>query len=101
MRNLFVSDVAFEFNQAPGTNEVSFWPALGGATVEGNVIHNQTPIQADEAQQKFGQITSSPLGQRLAALFAATRYLPVRDITILKKTRPVIYGLDSGPKVVN
>ena len=46
-------------------------------------------------QQKFGQIAGSPLGQGLAALVEAARYLPVRDNTVPKQTKPIIYGLDS------
>ena len=58
-------------------------------------------MEAGELQQKFGQIVASPLGDRLEALVEAARYLPMRDTTVPKQTRPVIYGLDGGPKVVN
>jgi hypothetical protein len=58
-------------------------------------------MKADEVQQKFGPIAVSPLGQRLTALVQAARYLPVRDTTQPKQSKPVIYGLDGGPKEVN
>ena len=58
-------------------------------------------MEGDEAQQKFGQVAGSPLGQRLAALVEAARYLPARDITVPKHAKPMIYGLDGGPKEVN
>jgi hypothetical protein len=32
---------------------------------------------------------------------AAAKYLPARDTSVPKQTKPVIYGLDEGPKVVN
>ena len=39
--------------------------------------------------------------QRLADLVKAARYLPVRDNAVPKRSGPVIYGLDGGPKEVN
>jgi hypothetical protein len=40
-------------------------------------------------------------GERLAALVEAARSLPMRAANVPKQTKPVIYGLDGGPKVVN
>jgi hypothetical protein len=57
-------------------------------------------MNADEVPQKLGQIALSPLGQRLTALVMSARYLPVRDTTLPKQTKPIIYGLDDGPKEV-
>jgi hypothetical protein len=75
------------------------WPAtLGNATIEGNAIQVRMYLEADQLQQRFDDIAASPLGQRLAALVKAARYLPARDTTQPKQTKPVIYGLDSGPK---
>ena len=61
----------------------------------------EAQAEADEVPQRFGQIAFSPLGQRLAGLVMAARYLPVRDTTAPKQTKPVIYGLDGGPRVLN
>jgi hypothetical protein len=58
-------------------------------------------MEPAELQQKFGQIVASPVGERLAALVDAARYLPVRDTTVPQQTKPVIYGLEGGPKVVD
>ena len=101
IQDLFASDATFEFNAAPAADAVPFWPILGDAAIENNVVHAQTSMQGDEAQQRVGQMANSSLGQHLAALVTAGRYLPFRDITVLKKTKPVIYGLDDGPKVIN
>jgi hypothetical protein len=51
-------------------------------------------------QQRFGQIAASPLGQRLGVLAETARYLPAPDSSV-PKTKPVIYGLDDGPKEVH
>ena len=54
------------------------WPAtLGGASIEGNMVHVSISMEADEVQQRFGQIAASLLGQRLGTLVKAARYLPV------------------------
>lgn len=73
---------------------------LGGATPEGNTIHVRMSLEAGETQQKLGPIVESPAGQRLAALVQAARYLPVRITTAPDQAKPLIYGLDSGPKEV-
>jgi hypothetical protein len=103
IRNRLASDMAFEFDGAPPANSLETWQAaLGGAvTLEGNVVHVRTSIEADEVAQRFGQIAASPGGQRLADLVKAARYLPARDTIVPSKTKPVIYGLDGGPKEVN
>ncbi len=94
-------DATFEFNAAPAAAPFPFWPTLGDAAIDNNAVHTQKVMESDEAQQRVGQMASSSLGQRLAALVTTGRYLPFRDITVLKKTKPVIYGLDDGPKVIN
>jgi hypothetical protein len=100
IRNHFASDLALEFNGVPNSDSLILWPGLGEATLEGDVAHIRLSVQADEAQQTFGQVAASPLGQRLATLVNVARNLPVRDTTIPSQ-KPVIYGLDDGPKVVN
>jgi hypothetical protein len=103
IRNRLSSDVALEFNEGPGANALETWQTtLGGAaTLESNVVHVRTSLEADEVQQKFGQIAASPVGQRLAGLVKAARYLPAHDTTVPRRPKPVIYGLDGGPKEVN
>jgi hypothetical protein len=101
VRNGLTSDAAFEFDGAPSADTLGKWQTTLGETVlEGEVVHHRLSMEADEAQQKFGQIAASPLGQRLADLVQAARYLPARDTTVLRQNKPVIYGLDSGPKEV-
>lgn len=100
--NKLASDFAFEFDGPPSAKALETWQAtLGAATVEGNALYASASMRADEVQQKFGRIVSSPLGEPLAALVGAARNLPMRDLNALKQTHPVIYGLDNGPKVVN
>jgi hypothetical protein len=98
MRNRIISDMAFEFDGAPNADALRIW---GAATVEGSVVHVRMSMEADEAQQRFGEIASSLLGQRLAGLVKTARYLPGYGITVPKQSGVVIYGLDGGPKEVN
>ena len=97
----FASDATFEFNAAPATGPIPFWPTLGDAAIANNAVHTRKLMEGDEAQPGVAQMANSSLGRRLAALVTAGHYLPFRDITVLKKTKPVIYGLDDGPKVIN
>ncbi len=102
IRDRIVSDVAFEFSGVPVDRTLRMWQnKLGNATLEGNALHVRMSMEADEVQQKFGQIAAGPVGERLAALVKAARYLPARDASLPRQTKPVIYGLDDGPKVVN
>jgi hypothetical protein len=99
IRNNLISDLAFEFNGVPNPKTLEAFSKMGG-TLEGNVLHSRTAIEASELQQKFGEIVASPVGDQLSALVAAARSLPARDTTAPKQTKPVIYGLEGGPKVV-
>jgi len=102
IRNRLMSDLAFEFDRAPNANTLQRWQNdLGAATLEGNTVHMRVSMEAAEVQQKFGQIAAGPVGERLAALVEAARYLPQRDTSVPKRTKPVIYGLEGGPKEVN
>ena len=102
IRDRLSSDVAFEFDQPPAAAAVRTWQSTpGAATLEGNAIHFRMSMEAGEVQQKFGPIAASPLGQQLAALIKAAQYLPAGDPTVPKHTKPMIYGLDGGPKEVN
>jgi len=98
------SDFAFEFDAPPSAKTLQSWqPKIGNTTVEGNGAYSSVTMQANEASdapQKFGQMIAGPLGERLSALVAAARNLPLRDLNALKQTHPVIYGLDNGPRVV-
>jgi hypothetical protein len=101
LRSRLTSDVAFEFYGTPNPKTLqALQTSLGATTLEGNVLHARTSMEAVEVQQKFGEFAAGPLGQRLAPLMEAARYLPVRDTTVPKQTRPVIYGLDDVPRVV-
>jgi hypothetical protein len=102
IRDRFISDIAFEFNAVPPPNTIkTMQTSMGAVTVEANIVHLRTSMEADEVQRKFASIATSPFGERLSALVAAAKYLPVRDTSVPKQTKPVIYGLDDGPKVVN
>jgi hypothetical protein len=97
--------VSLEFNGVPSASTLQALRAsLGsGATVEGNAVHVRAQLEGDEVQQKVGELAAGPLGQSLAALVEAARYLPepVRDNSAPKQTKPIIYGLDDGPREVN
>jgi hypothetical protein len=99
IRNNLISDLAFEFNGVPNARTLQAFSKLGG-TLEGNVLHSRTAIEASELQQKFAAVVASPVGDQLAALISAARSLPAKDTTAPKQTKPVIYGLEGGPKVV-
>jgi hypothetical protein len=102
VRDRLISDVAFEFNGMPDERTLRMWQSrLGNATLEGNALHLRMAMEADEVQAKFGRIAAGPVGERLAALVKASRYLPVRDASVPLQTKPAIYGLDDGPRVVN
>jgi hypothetical protein len=102
IRDRLTSDLALEFNGVPSADTLPMWQTtLGAATLEGNVVHVRMSLEGDELQQKFGQIADHPLGQRLAALVEAARYLPARENAVPRQTKPVIYGLDGGPRIVN
>jgi hypothetical protein len=102
IRDRLSSDVAFEFDAAPGADALRMWQTtLGAVALEGNAVHARMTMEAGEMQQRFSPIAASPLGQRLAALIKAAQYLPAADTTAPKHTKPMIYGLDGGPKELN
>jgi len=101
IRDRLTSDTAFEFNGVPEASPLRAWlSTLVDAKIEGNVVHVRMSKEADETWQSFGQIAVSPLGQRLGVLIKSARYLPVRDTAATVHTKPVIYGLDDGPREV-
>jgi hypothetical protein len=101
VQDRFASDATFEFTAAPDADAFPFWPTLGDVAVENHALHTGKSTDGDEAQQDAARMAKSFLGQRLEALVTTGRYLPFRDIAVLRKTKPVIYGLDDGPKVIN
>jgi hypothetical protein len=101
-RDRLTGEAAFEFNGVPSANTLETWQTpLGAATLEGNVVHVRTSLEGEEAQQTIGQIATTAAGMRLGALVKAARYLPLHEIPVPRKDKPVIYGLDGGPKEVN
>jgi hypothetical protein len=95
------SDTAFEFDQVPEASTLRVWiSTLPDAKIEANVVHVRMSREAAETRQGFDQIGVSPLGQRLGALIKSARYFPLRDTATTVHTKPVIYGLDEGPREV-
>jgi hypothetical protein len=101
IQDRLTSDLAFEFSGAVSEDTIrKLRTTLGAATLEDQTVHVRTSMETGEVQQKFGQILDSPVGERLAALVGAARYLPAREAAAPKSARPVIYGLDDGPREV-
>jgi hypothetical protein len=98
-RERLTGEMAFECSGPPSAKTVEVL-AVPGAAIEGNVVHSTMSMEPGEVRQKFGEVVASPVGDRLATMVGAARQLPTSDVSVLKQTRPVIYGLDSGPKVV-
>jgi hypothetical protein len=95
-------DLTFEFDKPPSEDTLKTWQTPSSeATLEGNAVHIRMSMEADEAKQKFGAIAATPLGQRLAELVKSARYLPVPDPNAPKPFKPMIFGLDGGPREVN
>ena len=94
--------MALEFDGAPDAGAIRLWQTgSGAATVEGDALHIRTSMDAGEAQQKLGEIVDGPVGKRLAVLVKAAKYLPARETPVSTKAKPMIYGLDGGPREVN
>jgi hypothetical protein len=102
IRDRLTSDLVVEFNQTPPANTLRPGEtAFGAVTIEGSTVRLTTSMEADELRQKFSRIADSDVGQRLAALIEAARYLPAPPAAAPKHNKPVIYGLDGGPREVN
>jgi len=98
IRDRLTSDVSLEFSGAPSAGTLAMWRTkLGnGAVVEGKTLHLRTSLESDEIQEKADESLAGPLGQGLAALLEAARYLPTRDSMVPQQMKPKIYGLDTG-----
>lgn len=94
------SEVAFEFSEIKDVKALPKWAtALDGVRVDGNVIFGRLSMETGEVSQ-FAQFSGSPLGQRLGGLMQTARNLPIRDASAAVRSKPVIYGLDDGPREV-
>ena len=101
LRDRLTSDLAFEFNGPPSPAILRQAPTtFGTVSLEGNTLHARASLEAEQARQKFADIQSSPLGPLLAKLVEGVKYLPARDTSVPKRTKPMIYGLDDGPREV-
>jgi len=74
-------------SDAPAVDALLKWSAASGDS------------SVDDQESRLKEIVSSPIGQRLGMLVKAAGKLPGRDAKP-DRTRPVIYGLDGGPREV-
>jgi hypothetical protein len=89
----------FHFDAAPDSASIRPWlNTLGGVNLQGNIVHARAFIEPADVQQDFAHIAASPLGLGFAAIIRSARYLPVRDTAATVHAKPVIYGLDGGPR---
>ena len=101
MRNRLISDAAYDFNQTPDAGALQLLPAdFGQISTDRNLVHLKMSMEVDDLQPGIDRIAATPLGWYLGAILQAARYLPVRDSSQTAAPKPVIYGLDDGPKEV-
>jgi hypothetical protein len=102
VRGGLYGDVVFEFNGTPSLETLKKWQKQLGptATIEGYTVHLRASADLQEAQKQLAEIRTSPIGEQLGALIEGARYLPVRDTSVPVRTKPVILGLDGGPREV-
>jgi hypothetical protein len=102
IRDRLVSETVFEFDAVPDARQLKAWlKSLADDAIDGSVVHVKTSMTADEVRKNSDQIAASLLGQRLGVLIKSARFLPVRDTATTTHAKPVIYGLDGGPKEVS
>lgn len=99
VRSSLATELALQFDAAPSAKGLLLWPELQSSSIQGGEVYQSSLTDAAGAQEKLAQFAKSPLGQSLAAIVTASRYLPVRN-NLQKQNKPVIYGLDDGPKVI-
>lgn len=76
---------------------VAFRDRLAGQTVyRFTNSPNVTALTSLSAEE----FAASPLSASLGTIISSARYLPARDSAATVHTRPVIYGLDGGPREV-
>jgi hypothetical protein len=73
--------------------------ATGADAPAVNALLRLGDSSVDDLESRLKEIASSPIGQRLGILVKAARKLPGRDAKT-DRTRPVIYGLEGGPREV-
>jgi hypothetical protein len=94
MRSRLTSESVFEFKQTPDGNALeALMAGPGVVSLERNAVHVKASVEGDKIQQNLPEIAGSPLGEFLAALDKAGRFLPVRD-PAKQQARPKIAGLD-------
>jgi len=91
------TDELFEFNAPPDPNAFRRLPLFAKATLEGNLLHVRTYVEPSDLQQRFADIAGSLVGERLAAVVNIAQHVPASHAPATEKSKPVIYGLDSGP----
>jgi hypothetical protein len=98
MKDKLATETNFEFDAVPDAREIRGWlGALDENAIDGKVVHVKASLDSDAAKQQF---PTSLAGQRLEAFMSPARYLPVRDTANTVHTKPVIYGLEDGPREV-
>jgi len=84
------SEAAFEFKGTPNAEAVGQRRA-GAVEVEGNTVHVRMSVD---------DLAAGSRGKSLSALVSMAGKLPARDLTPPTGTKPVIYGLEGGPREV-
>lgn len=101
VRDRLTSEVAFEFGGTPNPETLRRMSTrLAGATLAGNTLIARSALEPGEANRKLDELVAGPLGPQFGALIQAARSLPSRAVPAGKLEKPVIYGLEDGPKVV-
>jgi hypothetical protein len=101
IQDRLTSNTVFEFDSAPDVNTIQPWmKTFSDAKIEGNSVRVAVSMEADQARASSSQIAAGLLGQHLGTLIKSARNLPVRDTATTIHTKPVIYGLEDGPREV-
>jgi hypothetical protein len=92
-------DSSYELS-APADKQA--WPAsMPGATVDGNGVHWKSSVEAPALEETLARLGSDPAGRSLGALAGVARSLPTNQPAPIDHSKPVIYGLDDGPRQLN
>lgn len=92
-------DTVYEFADVPDAAPIKPWlDTLGNVAIDGPSVHSFTALSANEVTGNFAPFAASPLGRQLAAMVGLAHRLPVQDAAGTVHTRPVIIGLDGGPR---